>query len=313
MRHRDDRLIHTTAFDRSVRALAAVTTDTVGEAVRRHRTSPTAAAALGRTLTGALLIGTLVKDVERVTLKFDCTGPIGGITAEADAHGNVRGYVKNPAADLPLNTNGKLDVKGLVGEGMLYVMREGGFYELGLSKDQYSGSVPILSGEVAEDIAYYLKKSEQIPSAVSLGVFVRSAADSSFEVAGAGGFLIHVLPGADERLIAGIESTVSEMPYVTDLIRQGFTPLEILSQALGSEMIEILEEREVRFRCNCSYERAVKIIGAIEPREVRAMLDEDGGAEMICHFCSAVYRISASILQDLLDDHGDPAGDESVH
>ncbi len=309
----DDHLIHATAFEQTVRALAAVTTQTVGEAARRHRTSPTASAALGRTLTGALLISTLVKDVERVTLKFDCKGPIEGITAEADAQGNVRGYVKNPMADLPLNARGKLDVKGLLGEGMLYVIREGGFYELGLGKDPYAGSVPIVSGEIAEDIAYYLNRSEQIPSAVSLGVYVRPDGGGSFEVACAGGFLIHVLPGADEQIITSIERSVAELPYITDLIRQGQTPEEILRNALGARSIEVLEQRGTRFRCNCSFERAVEIIGSIEPAEVRQMLDEDGGAEMICHFCGSVYQISAEILQSILEGIEEENGGESIH
>ncbi|MBI4470712.1 MAG: Hsp33 family molecular chaperone HslO [Acidobacteria bacterium] len=309
-----DHLIHAVAFNQTVRALAAVTTGTVSEAARRHRTSPTASAALGRTLTGALLMSTMVKDVDRVTLQFDCRGPIEGITAEADAHGNARGYVKNPAADLPLNERGKLDVRGVLGDGMLYVFREGGFYELGLSKEPYTGSVPIVSGEIAEDIAYYLNKSEQVRSAVSLGVYVQPYPDGTFQVAGAGGFLIQLLPGADEGIISGIEESISSMPYVTDLIRQGEPPEAILRRALNGSSLEVLEQRETRFRCNCSFERAVRIIESIQISEVRSMLEEDGGAEMICHFCSSVYQIGAQTLQDILDVAGQEAdGGEPVH
>ncbi len=299
-----DRLVHATAFDRTVRAVATITTELVGEAARRHGTSPTATAALGRTLTAALLMGSMVKDFDRVTIQFDGKGPIGSITAEADAYGNVRGYVKHPLAELPLNDRGKFDVSGLVGEGMLHVLREGGFYELGLRKEPYSGSVPIVSGEIAKDIAYYLTTSEQIPSAVSLGVFVLPNEQSRFDVAGAGGFLLQVLPGADERLASSLEVSVASKPAITDLIRSGRSPEEILQLVLDLPALEVLERREVRFKCNCSYDRAVRIIGAIDPLEGQQMLEENGGAEMICHFCSSVYQLSADTLGGILEGIG---------
>jgi molecular chaperone Hsp33 len=169
VRHQDH-LIQATAAEATVRAFAIVTTNLVDEACQRHGTSPTASAALGRALTGALMLGRTYKDLERITLQFRCDGPVGGITAEASAHGAVRGYVTNPAAERPVNHRGKLDVGGIVGGGMLHVIREAG-YEIGLAKEPYYGSVPIISGEIAEDLAYYLAISEQINSAVSLGVF----------------------------------------------------------------------------------------------------------------------------------------------
>ena len=168
---KDDHLILATAADAMTRLIAAVTTNLVAEACDRHRTAPTASAALGRTLSGALLLGCAYKDLEYITLRFDCDGPVGGIVAEAGAGGAVRGYVKNPAAHLPPNSVGKLDVRGIVGSGMLHVIREAGF-EIGLMKEPYYGSTPIVSGEIAEDIAHYLAVSEQINSVVSLGVFV---------------------------------------------------------------------------------------------------------------------------------------------
>ena len=167
-----DKLIHATAADNQLRCMAAVTTTLVGEACRRHRTLPTASAALGRTLTGGLLLGSAVKDLEKLTVHFDCDGPIGSIIAQADPYGNVRGYVSNPDADVTeMNKLGKLDVRAVVGGGRLYVTRDAGF-EIGLMKEPYRGMVPIVSGEIGEDIAYYLAKSEQVNSAVSLGVLM---------------------------------------------------------------------------------------------------------------------------------------------
>src|ERR1700704_4474586 len=163
-----DKLIHATAADNQIRCMAAVTTNLVAEACRRHRTFPAASAALGRTLTGGLLLGSGVKDLEKLTVHFDCDGPIGDIVAQADAHGNVRGYVANPQADaIAMNQFGKLDVRAVVGGGQLYVTRDAGF-EIGLMKEPYRGMVPIVSGEIGEDIAYYLTKSEKSKSAVSL-------------------------------------------------------------------------------------------------------------------------------------------------
>src|SRR6185503_20719785 len=190
----EDHLIQATAADATIRLLAAVTSNLVNGACQKHGTAPSASAALGRALTGALLLGRTYKDLERLTLRFDCKGEIGGITAEATAHGTVRGYVKNPLAHAQPLTPGKLNVKGVVGAGMLYVIREAGV-EIGLSKEPYYGSVPITSGEIAQDLAFYLAKSEQINSAVSLGVFVEPEQE---RVTAAGGFLIQVMPGADE-------------------------------------------------------------------------------------------------------------------
>ena len=214
MQEREDHLIQCTIADATIRLLAAVTTNLVNEACGRHGTSPTASAALGRTLTGALLLGRSYKDLEYITLRFDCKGEIGGITAEASAHGTVRGYVKNPLADAPLNAHGKLDVRGIVGGGMFHVIREAG-YEIGLVKDPYQGSVPIVSGEIAEDLAHYLLKSEQINSAVSLGVFLEP---EQGRVTAAGGYLIQVMPGADAAVIEEIENAIANAPHEDQFI-----------------------------------------------------------------------------------------------
>lgn len=297
MEERVDHLLQATVADATVRVLAAVTTDLVAEACRRHRTAPTAAAALGRTLTGALLLGRTFKDLEYITLRFDCRGPVGGIVAEASAHGTVRGYVRNPSAHLPPNSLGKLDVKGIVGQGTLSVIREAGA-EIGLVKEPYVGTVPIVSGEIAEDLTHYLATSEQISSAVSLGVFV--AAEDE-RVTAAGGYLIQVMPGCANETIAAVEQAIAAAPSVTEVLRSGADARALLEQTLGTIPFAVLETHPVEFRCKCSYERAVNIVTALGPEEVEDMLVQDNGAELICHFCGAVYHLDEGALKDILD------------
>lgn len=292
-----DQLIRATAADSTIRCMAAITTNLVDEACQRHITSPTVSAALGRTLSGTLMLGSLLKDLEKLTVRFDCQGPIGNITAEADAHGNVRGYVRNPQVELPPNAQGKLDVGGAVGPGMLYVIRDAGF-EIGLYKEPYCGSVPITSGEIAHDFAYYLTMSEQIPSAVSLGVFV----EKTGEISAAGGFIVQMMPGADAKLVERLTASVAAAPPSTNMIRDGYRPEELLRTALGMLDFEILESRDIQFRCTCSHERALNIISALGASEVADMLDKDAGAELNCHFCNANYQVSALELEQLLSE-----------
>ncbi len=279
--------------------MAAVTTSLVAEAVRRHETSPTVAAALGRTLTGTLLLGSSLKELDRLTVQIIGDGPIGGITAEANALGQVRGYVRHPEADVPLNETGKLDVRAIVGQGMFYVTRESG-YDIGLYRDPYRGSVPLVSGEIAEDFAYYLTKSEQIPSAVMLGVLMRAHDGQETFVAAAGGLMIQIMPGADEKTIAAIEASVSRAPQTTAMIHEGASPVDLLRTALGEIDFEILEEKPVSFACSCSYERAVSLISSIDRAELESMLREDKGAMMNCHFCNETYRMDEAELETIL-------------
>jgi molecular chaperone Hsp33 len=296
MDYREDHLIQATAADATIRLIAAVTTNLVAEGCDRHKTAPTASAALGRTLTGALLLGGAYKDLEYITLRFDCDGPVGGIVAEASAQGTARGYVRNPAAHLPPNAIGKLDVKGIVGAGMLHVIREAGF-EIGLMKEPYYGSTPIVSGEIAEDIAHYLVTSEQINSAVSLGVFV----DSEERVTAAGGYMIQALPGAEVNALAAVEKSISAAPSVTDAIRGGADAVEMLRLALGNIPFDMLDARPVEFRCKCSYERVVSIVTALGREEVEDMLEKDKGAELTCHFCNSVYYLDEDALRSILE------------
>src|SRR6185295_18463577 len=251
-----DKLIHATAADNQIRCMAAVTTNLVGEACRRHRTFPTASAALGRVLTGGLLLGSGVKDLETLTVHFDCEGPIGNIIAQADPLGNVRGYVSNPEADsMEMNERGKLDVRAVVGGGKLYVTRDAGF-AIGLMKEPYRGMVPIVSGEIGEDFAYYLAKSEQVNSAVSLGVLMTvdggepkhdgNGAEFSIDqlrVAAAGGYIVQMMPSTDDSLAAHLERNIAEAPYATDMVRDGLSPIEMLRTVLGDLELQVLEEK----------------------------------------------------------------------
>jgi molecular chaperone Hsp33 len=291
-----DKLIHGTAAGGTIRVMAAITTGIVAEAVRRHQTAPTASAAFGRVLTGTLLLASSLKEFDRLTVKIDAEGAIEGITAEANAEGRVRGYVRNPAAELPLKPDGKFDVGGIVVGGMFHVIRESGF-DIGLHREPYHGSVPIVSGEIAEDFAYYLAKSEQIPSAVLLGVLLQNAEPF---VAASGGVMLQMMPGANEHLITMIEDTISHAPHLTSVINDGATPEDLARLALGEIDFEILEEKDIEFRCNCSFERAVSLITSLGKTEVEAMLREDKGATMTCGFCNETYSLDETNLKEIL-------------
>ncbi|HYG81722.1 MAG TPA: Hsp33 family molecular chaperone HslO [Pyrinomonadaceae bacterium] len=293
-----DTLIHGTAADGTVRCMAAVTTNLVAEAARRHDLWPTVAAALGRTLTGTLLLGSSLKELDRLTVQVVGDGPVGAITAEANALGQVRGYVRNPEAHAPYNEKGKFDVRAIVGQGMFYVTRESG-YDVGLYREPYRGSVPLVSGEIAEDFAYYLTKSEQIPSAVLLGVHLQPEAPY---VSAAGGVMIQMMPGASEKTVAAIEASVGRMPQATMMIREGARPVDLLRAALGDVEFEVLDEKPASFACPCSYERAVSMISSIDRAELESMLREDRGAVMTCHFCNETYRLDEAELMKAMSE-----------
>src|SRR5215831_2755921 len=316
MNSNGDKLVHATAADNQIRCMAAVTTHLVSEACRRHGTFPTASVALGRTLTGGLLLGHGFKDLEKISVHFDCDGPIGNIIAQADARGNVRGYVSNPEADTTEeNSFGNFDVRKVVGSGTMYVIRDAGF-EIGLMKEPYRGSVPIVSGEIAQDFAYYLAKSEQINSAVSIGVHMtidRSGAEADnggrpefaldrLRVAAAGGYIVQVMPSAGEDIISYLERTIPSAPHSAQMVRDGMSPFEMLQQALGDIGLEQLDEVEPRFHCQCSKDRALLIVSALGRSDIEDMLRKDHGAELTCHFCNEKYLIKEDELALLLDE-----------
>ncbi len=290
-----DKLIRATAADNTVRIMAAITTETVAEAVRRHQTSPTVSAAFGRVLTGTLLLGAGLKDFDRLTVKIECEGPVGGIVAETNLSGTVRGYVRNPLAELPPKENGKFDVSGIIGDGMFHVIREVGF-DVGSYQTPYHGSVPLYTSEIAEDFAYYLLKSEQIPSAVLLGVLLENVAPFVRE-----SIILQMMPGANEHIITMIEDTIRHAPHLTSVINEGATPKDLIELALGIIDYEILEEKTVEFACSCSMERTIEMVRSLGKSEVEAMLSEDKGATITCGFCNEVYRLDEEQLQEIAD------------
>lgn len=243
------------------------------------------------------MLGSSLKELDRLTVKIESDGAVEGIVAEANADGKVRGYVKNPSAELPPKENGKFDVSGIIGKGMFYVIRESG-YDIGLYREPYVGSVPIVSGEIAEDFAYYLAKSEQIPSAVLLGVLLQN--QEPF-VKASGGVMIQMMPGANEHIITMIEDTINHAPHITSVINEGATAQDLAKLALGEIDFEILEEKEISFECNCSFDRAISLIGSLGHEEVASMLAEDKGATMTCGFCNEIYTLDETDLQKMLD------------
>jgi molecular chaperone Hsp33 len=285
-----DRLVRGLVADAGVRGLAAVTTDLVEEARRRHGTFPTATAALGRALTAALLVGGLGKEDERVSLEFSGDGPLGGILVDATPDGSVRGYVTRPRTDLPPRA-GKLDVGGALGRGLLCVMRippgEG---------PSYRGIVPLVSGEIASDVARYLVDSEQTPSVVAIGVHVN--ADGT--VGAAGGYLLQTLPDAAAGTIARLERNVAASVAPSELVRRGRSAAGILETLLAGFASHTLDEQTVRFRCRCSRERVEAAVIAMGRAELQDVLTAERTAEIVCEFCAAHYHLDESDLQSLL-------------
>ncbi len=276
--------------DGAFRVFAADTKDIVEEARKRHRTTPTATAALGRALTAAALLGLDLK-TGRVMIQINGGGPLGEILAESDAEGHVRGLVQRPHVHLTPQ-RGKLLVGQAVGRnGYLSVTRD-----LGL-KEPYQGSVALLSGEIAEDLSYYLTVSEQIPSAVALGVFVEE--DNS--VRAAGGFLIQTMPAATDEQITRTEEVLQKLPPVTTLLREGLTPEEILERIFGPGEVEILEKRPLAYRCRCSRERVEQALVALGPEELKALIQKGEPAKITCDFCGEVYYFDVPELEKLLE------------
>lgn len=285
-----DYLVKALAFDDTIRAYAVNTTVTVREAQKKQDTWPTASAALGRTLTAGVMIGAMLKGEDRVTIKINGGGPLGTILVDANAKGEVRGYVTNPHVDFELNEKGKLDVARAVGKnGMLVVIKD-----IGL-KEYFSGQVPIISGEIGEDFTYYFAASEQIPSSVGVGVLV----DTDYSIKASGGFIIQVLPGASDETITKIEENLGKIKPVSTLIDEGVTPEELLELIIGKNHLKILEKLPVSYICNCSKERYAEILIGLGAAELEAMIEEDGQAEVQCHFCNEKYHYSREELEQL--------------
>lgn len=289
----NDYLVKALCYQGSIRAYAIRATNTIAEAQKRHDTWSSSTAALGRTMVGALLLGATLKGEDKMTVKVQGNGPAGSIIVDSDGSGNTKGYLKNPHVSLTLNESGKIDVKGAVGtEGIFTVIKD-----LGL-KETFSGQTPIISGEIGEDFTYFMAVSEQIPSAIGLSVLV----NPDETVKAAGGFMIQVMPGADEATIDFIEKRLTQVPMVSKLLEEGNTPESILELLLGKGEVEILEKMPVQFKCTCSKEKFGTAIIAVGLDEINAMIEEDHGAEAVCQFCGNKYQYSEADLIALRDE-----------
>lgn len=283
-------VVRASAAHGTLRCLAADTTSVVEEVRRRHGMYPTAIAAVGRALTATAMMGAMLKGDQRVFVEIVGDGPLGHVVADADAQGNVRAYAANPHVHLPANAKGKLDVARAIGSGMLHVTKDLRLKEL------YRGVVPLVSGEIAEDFAYYFAKSEQVPSAVSLGVLV----EENNRVRAAGGLIIQVLPGADDRVIDELEQRLQRLQSVSHMISLGLSPRQMLEAALHGFDMVFLDASPLRFHCSCSKDRFARALVALGQGELEDMLRKEGGAELTCNFCAEVYRFSAEDLRDLI-------------
>lgn len=285
-----DYIVRATAANAQIRAFAATTTELVEESRVHHGTSPVATAALGRLLTGGVMMGSMMKnDTDVLTLQINCSGPIGGLTVTADALGNVKGYVNEPEVLLPPK-NGKLDVGGALGQGILNVIKDMGL------KEPYAGQTILQTGEIAEDLTYYFATSEQVPSSVGLGVLM----EKNNTVRCAGGFIVQVMPFIEEEVLAKLEENISKIQSVTSMLDNGHTPEEMLARVLEGLDVEITDTLPARFYCNCSKERIEKAIISIGKKDIQEMIDDGETIEVKCHFCNQAYHFTVEELKEIL-------------
>ncbi len=288
-----DYILRATAGDGSVRVFIANTKETVQQAFLHHKTSPVMSAALGRALTAVSIMGSMLKaDDDLVTIRINGDGPGKGLIVTGDSKARVKGYPFNPIVDIPLKPNGKLDVQGALGEGSLTIIKDMGL------KEPYVGQIPLVSGEIAEDLTYYFAKSEQTPSAVSLGVLV----DRDYSIKQAGGFIIQVMPNADENIISSLENKLATMKSFTTLLEEGNTIENILDMLLGEFGVNILDKIPVEFYCNCSKEKVEKALISIGKEELQNIIEEDKKATLHCHFCNKDYEFNEQDLVNLLNE-----------
>ena len=285
-----DYIVRATAADNQIRAFAATTSEMVEFARNTHNTSPVATAALGRLLTGGAMMGSMMKgkkDILTVMMKGD--GPIKGLTVTADSNACVKGYPGNPNVVIPPNYLGKLDVGGAIGYGTLTVIKD-----LGM-KEPYVSQVALTTSEVAEDLTYYFASSEQVPSAVALGVLM----EKDNTVKQAGGFIIQLMPFADDKTVSVLEEKISKITSVTALLEQGMTPEDILNEVLGEFGVEILDKIPTSFKCNCSKERVEKVLISLGRKEIEDMIKDGEDIELNCHFCNHNYKFTIDELKEI--------------
>lgn len=291
MSREGDYIVRATAANRQIRAFAASTRGVVETARAAHNTSPVATAALGRLLTAGAMMGVMMKgEKDLLTLQVKAGGPLEGITVTADSKGDVKGYVGNPNVCIPANAKGKLDVAGAVGVGFLNVIKDMGL------KEPYIGQTVLQTSEIAEDLTYYFATSEQVPSSVGLGVLMNK--DNT--VRQAGGFIIQLMPFAEESVIAKLEENIGKLTSVTALLEEGHTPERLLEKVLEGFDIEITDTVDTRFACNCSKSRVEKALISIGSKELKEMIAEGKDVELNCHFCNTNYVFSVEELKGIL-------------
>lgn len=287
-----DYIIRATAANNQIRAFAAVTNEMAETSRKSHNTSPIATAALGRLLTAGAMMGAMMKgEKDILTLQVNGDGEMRGMTVTADANANVKGYAFNPDVMLPASPQGKLDVGKAVGKGTLRIIKDMGM------KEPYTGHINLVSGEIAEDLTYYFAISEQIPSTVGLGVLM----NKNNTVKHSGGFIIQLMPFAEESVIVKLEEKINNLPPVTDLLDKGMTPENILDAILGDQELEILDKIPTKFECNCSKERTKKAVISIGEKELVDIIKDGEAIEVNCHFCSTSYDFSIGELEEILE------------
>lgn len=286
-----DYIVRGVAADSQIRVFAACTTAVAEEARRRHNTSPTATVALGQLMTAGTMMGAMMKnDTDILTLQIRGDGPIGGITVTADNQGNVKGYVLNPEVSVPAK-NGKINVADALGIGLLNVIKDMGL------KEPYVGQTILETSEIAQDLTYYYMNSEQIPSSVGLGVLMEK--DNTVKCAG--GFILQLMPYAEDAVIDKLEENLKGITSVTELLEQGYTPEMMLEALLEGMDLEITDTLPARFYCNCSKERVEKAVVSIGREEIQNMIDDGEDIEVKCHFCNTAYQYTIEELQDILE------------
>ncbi|NLG02596.1 MAG: Hsp33 family molecular chaperone HslO [Clostridia bacterium] len=287
----DDYIVRATAANHQIRAFAATTRNLVEEARTRHDSSPVVTAALGRLLTAGAMMGSMMKgEKDMLTLQVNGGGPMKGMTVTADSKANVKGYAIEPVVMIPANSKGKLDVAGAVGVGFLNVIKDMGM------KEPYSGQTMLQTSEIAEDLTYYFATSEQVPSSVGLGVLM----EKNNVVKQAGGFIIQLMPFAEESVIASLEDKLKHVNSVTTMLDQGMNPEQILSYLLGDLGLEILDTIPTRFYCNCSKKRVEKAIISIGEKDIKEMIADGKEIEVKCHFCYTAYQFTVDELKHML-------------
>lgn len=285
-----DYIVRATAADSQIRAFAITSKEMVEEARRDHHTSPVITAALGRLLSGAAMMGTMMKgEKDLLTIQVQCSGPAQGLTVTADSAGHVKGFPRVPNVELPLNEKGKLDVGGALGLGVMSIIKDMGL------KEPYVGQIALQTGEIAEDLTYYFATSEQVPSAVGLGVLV----DKDGSVKQAGGFIIQLMPFTQDEIIDRLEKKITEIASVTEMLEDGNTPEQILEIILGEFGLEITDTIETGFCCDCSKERVSRAIATLSKKDLDDIINDGETIEVKCQFCNKAYHFDVDELKGM--------------